>query len=145
MKKRKLNKRQKSWIKFIKTNEDWDFMYLLEVERKKIQEIRDCIKRNNRFESNDYCVSRMDLAIRLLDIIIEDSLDFTGYVNDRNIERFFSSAMVNYLRKSIEKGTDDVMGHSCDIRKWAYNDIRKQKAWKLYYKIREFHTRSWWD
>lgn len=122
-------KKLKKWSKIIREDCDWDYIYLLKIERQKIQNMKNYLA-EYRFPD---IISKMDLCLRILNIIIGEEIENPTYVNDRNIKRFFSNIDLEYLRNLKEKNP-----------LWYYNEIRNEKAWKLYYKLREQYTRSWW-
>ena len=66
----------------------------------------------------------MQLAVRLLDIARDEDLDFKGYVNTKNINRFIS----------IDKYDIDILP-----------TLRIEKAWYLYNKLRYYYMKEWWD
>ena len=66
----------------------------------------------------------MQLAVRLLDIARDEDLDFKGYVNTKNINRFIS----------IDKYDIDILP-----------TLRTEIAWYLYNKLRYYYMKEWWD
>lgn len=130
MKKRKLPKEIRRWIRFfIKTNayfnDDWAFMLYIEKEK-----LSQCIKFYTIYGchvNNDRIISRMQLAIRLLDIVIDDDVFFEGYINSKNIDRFFPKDALSIYEINI------------------LPSLRIQKAWYLYNKLRYYYMKEWWD
>lgn len=130
MKKRELPKEVKRWIKFfIKTNAyyNYDWAFMLYIEKEKLSQ---CIKFYTIYGchvNNDRIISRMQLAIRLLDIVIDDDVFFEGYINPKNIDRFFPKDALSIYEINI------------------LPSLRIQKAWYLYNKLRYYYMKEWWD
>ncbi len=150
-----------SYYNVLRKTYDFDYSSILEVEYHQIKRVRDCIKyyHNHLYANRD--IQKMNLALRLLEIIAEDgcseyvgkSIEFKEceekpglytiiddpnsyytlpvYVNTRNSNRFCSYKDEYY--------TNPQTGNM-----WK-DHLRVEKAWKLYYKLREQWTRSWWD
>ena len=144
------------WIPTLYKDREWDYSFMLEIEQKKLKNM---IKW---YEQNDYgnstsgpiTVKQMELAVRLLDIILEKenfwSIDYPEdyafvvdhtynplpktsfvidkYINTKNYKRFFS-----WLNDNAMKSPS-----------WKI-DLRIRKAWYLYNKLREQYMMNWWD
>ena len=144
------------WIPTLFKDREWDYSFMLEIEQKKLKNM---IKW---YEQHDYghlvsgpaTVRQMKLAVSLLDIILEKDnwwhidnafypeyynfvenkpLQSTGfvidkYVNTRNYKRFYPLLSDNAIKQSV----------------WII-DLRLQKAWLLYNKLRERYMMHWWD
>lgn len=129
MKKRKLPKEIRRWIRFFMksnaySNFDWAFMLYIEKEK-----LSQCIKfysDNGCHVNNDRIISRMKLAVRLLNIVIDDNVFFEGYINSRNIDRFLPK---------------DALSIGINI----LPTLRITKAWYLYNKLRYYYMKEWWD
>lgn len=106
-------KKLKKWSKIIREDCEWDYIYLLKIEYQKIQNMKNYLAE---YRSSDL-ISKIDLCLRILDIIIEEEIENPTYVNDRNIKGFFSNTDLEYLRNLKEKNP-----------LWYYNDIRNEKA-----------------
>lgn len=129
MKRRKLPKEIKRWIRFFMksnaySNFDWAFMLYIEKEK-----LSQCIKfysDNGCHVNNDRIISRMKLAVRLLNIVIDDNVFFEGYINSRNIDRFLPK---------------DALSIGINI----LPTLRITKAWYSYNKLRYYYMKEWWD
>lgn len=148
-----------SYYKVCRNIYDFDHTSILEVEKHQIMRVRDCIKKYNNHVNADRDIERMNTAIKLLDIILEDgcsesygklfdsiplengnyrlvSLPNSGwimpiYVNTRNHKRF--AQWDESLYKDKRAGD-------------LYRDhLRLQKAWNIYYDFRKNWTFTWWD
>lgn len=144
-----------SYFKVSRQIVDWDYSSILAVERHQIMRVRNSIAlyHNHVFAERD--IERMNLALRLLDIIEEGGcaeyhgekmrfnedntlwLDPKGYytmpmyVNTCNAKRF-SEIKSNYY-------TDTKNG---ELYK---SHLRAEKAWHIYHLLRLYFMRSWWD
>lgn len=128
MKKRKLPKEVKRWIRFfIKTNAyyNFDWAFMLDIEKEKLTQCIKFFTDNGYHINNSRIISKMKLAVRLLDIAIDEDLDFKGYINTRNMNRFISN-LYNYEPDLLPT-------------------LRTKKAWYLYNKLRYYYMKEWWD
>ena len=148
------------WIPTLFKDKEWDYSFMLEIEQKKLKNM---IKW---YEQHDYghsvsghrTVREMKLAVSLLDIILEKdnwwhidnafypeyyefivdkplpqtAFVIDKYVNTRNYKRF-------YPHYNDEGTIGSVLGSVRII------DLRLQKAWILYNKLRERYMMHWWD
>jgi hypothetical protein len=148
----------KRWFSYFKTLlgiYDFDWSSILFVERKQISRVRDRLMIYHLHEGYEFDVARMNLAIKLITIILEENpnckiiagnsyTDEKGfykpnytwgidkYVNTRNVNRFLSP-------HHASKVDDPKIGAIIK------DDLYVEKAWHLYYKLREMYTRRWWD
>lgn len=148
-----------SYYKVAMSIYDFDYSSILEVERHQIKRVRDSIAKYRSHVEWERDVQRMDLALKLLSIAMEeDSIakrvsghywtegpdenglytlksdakyEATKYVNIRNAYRFSKTPMKYY--------TDS------DVKGLSLNHLRIEKAWHLYHKLRTYCLRQWWD
>ena len=129
--------------------EAWDACFLLEIEKRKLTEIRDYIAKHKRHVDWELDVRDMNICLKLLDIILEKDqyyrswldncygsrphkqLPFSVYVNLRNYKRFIPCLDINKYNESL-------LAH-------LQSNIRKEKAMYLYNKIRAYKMLGWWD
>lgn len=145
------------WIPTLWNDRDWDYNFMLEIEQKKLKNMIHWYEKNNygHLDSGPKTVRQMKLAVSLLDIILEkdnwwhidypedyklfdenhkfqplpmSSFVIDKYVNTKNYKRFYP--LLN----------DDTIKSPT----WII-ELRKQKAWHLYYKLREQYMMHWWD
>lgn len=134
---------------------DWDYTSILAVERHQIERVRNSIAHYQHHLYAKRDIERMDLALRLLDIIEEDGCsEYHGedlrfnedntiwldqnayytipvYVNYHNANRFFKQEQYNY--EDSKRGA-------------LHRDhLRIEKAWHIYHRLRMYYLRSWWD
>lgn len=149
----------KRWISYRKilfNIYDFDYTSSLEVERFQLIRLKNDISKNRNHASWERDVRNINLAIKLLDIILEagraelvgSSFSFSEdgkllhndesfwtldvYVNTKNANRFMSKRALEML--------DD----HC-IKVIMKDELRLEKAWHLYHKLRVYTMREWWD
>lgn len=134
------------YIKLAYNDWDWDYYYMLILEKAKLEDMARYYATCNIAET-DWTVARdAKICIKLIDIISgEDSsynvkynqknfdVVITKYVNIKNIKRFDES---NYFSNAYKTNA---------IRYLIKDDLRIKKAWNLYCKIREYNMRDWWN
>ena len=112
----------------------FDYGYLLELEEKSLEYMRDYFLESKLAFGNERSAELISLAIKLLRIAAEkdSSIVFSYgkyyinvYVNTSNASRF-NHRFTNYGPFELES-------------------LRVEKAWKLYHRIREQYMRLWWD
>ena len=97
---------------------DWDYAYLIALEKKKLQRMHDCIKRENHLVNNEFVVREIAICIRLIDIFMENDAVYNTWL--------------------------DRLGNR-DLAIYATVSLRQQKALHLYHLIREYKLLGWWD
>lgn len=121
---RKLSKEKRKLIRAVIKGYDWDYEYLLALEKAKLENMRDYFATSKIAVGNEREAERIALCVRLLDIMIEEPI-YYGYVNCNNAFRFGVSA--------------DFSGE------FVRSTLRICKAEQLYYKLRANWTGYWWD
>ena len=138
-----MKKKQRSPIhaykRLLANDHDWDYAYLIALEKKKLQRMRECIKEEHHLANNEFVVRDIGICIRLIDIFMENDAvslaDLPVYVNVRNERRYFRSTPIK-----------DALSEN--RRDWSIHlkiSLRKQKALHLYHLIREYKLFDWWD
>ena len=149
---------------------DWDYAYLIALEKKKLQRMHDCIKRENHLVSNELVVREIAICIRLIDIFMENDavyntwldrsfsgklkfrkLDNGMYEQDQSEDRPISDYPVyvntrneqRFFRRTPIK--DALAQGNRDLAIYATVSLRQQKALHLYHLIREYKLLEWWD
>ena len=128
-----LHKRKmRMWLDFLGGNEDFDWKYLLQLLQFKIDRFADYWGRFALVENSEYYRKRMQLASRLLQIVLNrgnESGDYDKFpyrVNIRNKERF--------------KVYHNPYAHNpCNKQ-----DVRFNKAYCLFFKLLQKDLLSWW-
>lgn len=60
-----------SWCRLLEKDFDWDYVFLLEIERKKIMEMHEYFKKCIRLDKMPIVTRDLRLCINLLDIVLE--------------------------------------------------------------------------
>lgn len=143
-----------SYYKVVRRTYDFDWTSIYEVEKHQITQVRKAIAKYHSHLNYEYDLSRIDLALKMLNIILEEGSakmvsgeglifkennevdidcvwELPFYVNIRNAYRF-----VSIKRESFEDPSYQVL---------AKDTLRLQKAWELYHKIKMYYAKSWWD
>lgn len=149
----------KEWIPTLLKDRDWDYGFMLEMEKQKLYDVI------RWYEENDYghhvCgwhdYRTLKWAYNCLNILLNNdwwTIKYPNeeaeknwlhipadehmsyyvikpYINTRNMKRFLP----------YYKNDEDYTNPSPYMK----IDLREEKAWKLYHKIREQYMRGWWD
>lgn len=121
------------WLDFLGGNEDFDYHYLLRVLQFKLSRMVDYWRRFSHLANGDYIRAQMELAIRLIDIVLNDGNDCGDYdkfpyrVNLRNKHRF----SVRFYSPHYQHGEKQ--------------QVRFCKAYCLLFKLMKENLMHWWD
>lgn len=149
---------------------DWDYAYLIALEKKKLQRMHDCIKREGHLENNAIVVRDIAICIRLIDIFMEDDAVYNTRLHQSYSGEFKFRKLENNLyvlddtdRKPIADYPVyvNVRNERRFFRATPIKDanaegnrdkailstvsLRQQKALHLYHLIREYNLLTWWD
>lgn len=149
--------------------QDWDYIYLLALEKKKLQRMHDCIKRDSLLEHKDYVVRDIAICIRLIDIIMEEDAVFKSWLHqsfsgelkftkvgeslyemDNDEERPIADYPVyvnvrnerRFFRRTPIKDAQSEGDRTRAIL--SITTLRQEKALHLYHLIREYKLFEWW-
>lgn len=145
-----------NWVPTIYKDRDWDYCFALKLEQKKLEQIMKYYEKYGVHKSytmgeRDY--RSMKWAYNCLMIVLKEDwweinypsdfkwftfppkdhdqyYNIKAYVNLGNYKRF-----IPWLRQEAINNTPNL---------WRV-ELREEKAWKLYHKIREQYMRSWWE
>ena len=151
-------------------DQDWDYAYLIALEKKKLQRMHDCIKREGHLENNAIVVRDIAICIRLIDIFMEDDAVYNTWLHQSFSGKLkFRKQEINLyeLDDSDRKPIADFsvyvnVRNECrffratpikDAQREGDRDnailstvrLRQQKALHLYHLIREYNLLTWWD
>ena len=150
-------KRACKYFKIMWSNHPYDYGYLLELEREKLKDMYKYFSTSDIIEDEWVLARDCKLAIALLDIILGDDSSYDvyfaegakigegryvirKYVNDYNIDRFLHPDICKKYRiESTKKNKNN------NLPIIFRDELRVEKAWNLYCKLREYNLRSWWD
>lgn len=147
------------WWKIITTDQAGDQYFLYRLERHKLIQMRDYFNESDLvIVDYKHMVSRINLAISLLNIIMQEDKEYEQYMDNNfgNIDKktddtAYIPTHVNYSNISIYNPSTCFTNDFINERKKYKNlyvylmDIRREKAIKLYYQLRLFYTEQWWD
>lgn len=149
-----------SYYNVVRKCYDFDYSSILAVEYHQLKRVRDSIQyyHNHLYAERD--IQRMNTTLKLLEIIAEDGcsqyigkpLEFEK-LEDKNLytikqdpEGYYIMPVYVNIRNSARFCKYDMKHYSDPKCGNLWRDrLRLEKAWKLYYKMREQWTRSWWD
>lgn len=133
----------------------WDYCFMLEMERKKLKETMKW------YEENEYGSSingkkyyqTIKWAYDCLCILLDDDWWTIEYLEDENWlkiaseewdKRYHIKPYINIknYKRFMPWLTDKAIKKHPNLYKI---DLREEKAWRLYHKIREQYMRNWWD
>lgn len=136
-----IKQRIKEYRNLVRKIYDWDFCYILEVERLQLERTYKCLEKESiDYDNKQNNIRWMKIASKILDMYLKSdwwSIDFSvkphkykvPYVNVKNANRFF-------------KNWSEI--HP-DIKDYMKVDLYEQKLWNLYHKIRLYFMQSWWS
>jgi hypothetical protein len=143
-----------AYKRLLAKDHDWDYAFLIALEKKKLQRMHDCIKRESPMKHKDFVVRDIAICIRLIDIFMEEDaayttwlnqsfsgkveerqiVDYPVYVNTRNEKRFFRCTPIK---------DDQLSGNRTRVL-LTIPSLRQLKALHLYHLIREYKLLGWW-
>ena len=155
-----------AYKRLLAKDQDWDYLYLLALEKKKLERMHDCIKSESRLERKNSVVREIAICIRLLDIIMEKDTvqntwlkeSFSGkmrYIKVGDIYKLDTSeyrpiadfpVYVNVRNeRRFFRCTPIKDAQSKGKRAIGFiSRLRQEKALHLYHLIREYKLLKWW-
>ena len=129
---------------------DWDYAYMLEMEKAKLEYMAKYFT-ESRIAEHDWAVARdAKICIRLIDIIIGN--DSSYVMKDNEKKPFMEWDLVEIKKVNLKNAERFLSKERIDIYRdhprmkvYLKDDLRIEKAWNLYCKIREYNMRSWWN
>lgn len=134
------NSKNKEIVKLATKYQPWDYGFNIDIEKAMLKKMYLFFSSDKpRSVGSERVAKEINLALKLLDIILEkdDACAFNvkesyldseyylvKYINSRNFYRFIKYEPKNPL---------------------LLNELRKEKAWFLYNKLRLYRMLSWWD
>lgn len=166
LRKRSVSNRRKKiinrWLRFLKEDGDWDYGFMLKMERMKLEQMEDYFKKLDTFAGIEFVQRDLRLALRLMDIIQEkDDLKIevspmkivSFREDDRKLYRLDGDGKVLSYRKIYVnmRNASRFVCHSPEkfakterTRLIYQNCLRQTKAWFLYNKLRAYRMFIWW-
>ena len=124
--------KNKRLIKAANRFQPFDYGFVLSLEKEAISSMYEYFKTNKIAVGDERTEKQLRLALQLLDVILEEDFpqSLAVYVNTKNIARFVP-----------EHANIDCENRGLVIR----DNLRLEKAWRLYCRLREDFMRSWWN
>lgn len=160
-----------AYKKLLANDHDWDYAYLIALEKKKLQRMRDCIKQEHHLANNEFVVRDMGICIRLIDIFMDNDAVYNTW-----LDRSYSGTRLRFRKledgnyELVDEGRkpladlpvyvnvrnerryfrstpikDATADNKCEQSILLKISLRKQKALHLYHLIREYKLFDWWD
>lgn len=175
MGKHKKNNRVRAYKSLLEADRDWDYSFLLELERKKLKRMAIYFSQHGIAENNDKTIAEISLCVHLLDIILykESFRDKWSSAVDKcsemSTEKIANSNLysmkiehiamipdfplyVNIRNANRFLSIENIYHPPYDSKEedkfWKEHlkeEIRTAKAWHLYNMIREYKMFTWWD
>lgn len=132
----------------------WDWGYLLNLERCKIQEMMNYINKTRRFVGYQTVIRDMQICIKLIDIVLEEDIPYKSWLHQsygcsakdfESIEETKFPKYINIRNRHRFLHKDFLNGDHPNIFNSLLAEYRKIKALALYNKIRTYKLFSWWD
>ena len=121
--------RLRIWAMFMDENPDYDYHYFLNLLKFKLEWMIFYWENFGHLARAEQDISRMRIATRLLDIIMDENSDAPiPYVNMKNKHRF------RVYHKSQGMYNED-----------SEYEARFRKAYCLFFRFLEYHLLGWWD
>ena len=97
-----------SWCRLLEKDFDWDYTFLLEIERKKIIEMYEYFKKCTRSDKMPIVARDLQLCIGLLDIVLEKDnllLEFSGMKTIRRDDGMYEMVGICTLTLKTHQGS----------------------------------------
>jgi len=145
------------WAPVIWNNADWDYEYMLRIERYKLSRMLKSLSRDGVWADQTYSTRDIRICISLLDIILEEDKPhrtygetaFSGWkMTTRNgklviLERPENVAYPVHVNL---RNKDRFLPWSVDNETSPFKDmLRQEKAMRLYNLIRAYNMTEWFD
>lgn len=131
-------------------NGHWfDFGYLYNLELAKLKEMVENFEKHGISEDNDLYVRQMKLAIRLLQIVInEEGYHFEHNIDNNGSEKFTDLNKyvcdVNVNTKNASRFVKNEKEREFYVNRYPH-ELYLLKAKYLYHKLRNDFEQTWWD
>ena len=117
---------------------DWDYAYLVALEKKKLQRMHDYFKTSDITEDNKYTTRDLGICLKLIDIFMENDGVYSTW-----LERAYSGTRIRFQK--LDDGNYEMVEESRELSIHLGISLRQQKALHLYHMIREYKLFGWWD
>lgn len=151
-------KRLFKWSVIIWKSETFDFSYSITIFKKSLIELRDTLNKNNRFESTEYTVSKLNTIIKLIEI---------NYETDHYTDKYYSILYEKYGKEMFDLSFQKIENSSSYTIKSNYEFLedkdlvesinkdlsetlkkikeKEDKSKKLLWKMVDNYIEQFWD
>lgn len=151
-------KRLFKWSVIIWKSETFDFSYSITIFKKSLIELRDTLNKNNRFESTEYTVSKLNTIIKLIEI---------NYETDHYTDKYYSILYEKYGKEMFDLSFQKIENSSSYTIKSNYEFLedkdlvesinkdlsetlkkikeKEDKSKKLLWKMVDNYIEKFWD
>ena len=144
------------WAKFGWNDRDFDYVYLYNVMKFKIDNMERTFVKYGYHDNNDYTTSRMRLISRLLDKVSTEfyEMEYWDYIYDENhnkidkIDNYLEANKHNYRRSGKHFSTRGRNMKSFNVKEACAMDIghyKHKKAKRLLFQLLEHRIDWFWD
>lgn len=133
----------------------WDYSYLLCIEQRKLKEMSEYFKKSKLTVDWERQVKDCELCVKLLDIILENDKDYKAWLHanygGKNILELQIREQLPFHKYINVNNASRFMKHFHEAKSNPYIyeslkvELRRQKAFHLYHKIRLDRMQTWWD
>lgn len=156
-----------AYKRLLARDQDWDFAFLIALEKKKLQRMHDYFKYQGHPEVNRMAARDIAICIRLIDIFMEDDAAYNTWLHKSYSWEFkwrkLEDGMYELDDSNITPLADypvyvNVRNERRFFRTTPIKDaqqkgdkihlitrLRQDKALHLYHLIREYKLMTWWD
>ena len=159
-----------AYKRLLADDHDWDYAYLIALEKKKLQRMRDYIDYEGHYEGKELTVRELAICIRLIDIFMEDDAAYNTWLHQSFSGKLKFRKLENDLYELDDTDRKPIADYPIyvnvrnerrffrttpikDAQQKGDRDrailsivsLRQQKALHLYHLIREYKLLSWWD
>lgn len=133
----------------------WDYSYLLAIEQRKLREMANYFKKSKLTVGWERQVRECELCVKLLDIVTERDSDYKAWLNanygGKNILELQMREQIPFHKYINTRNAYRFMTHFHEAKSNPYIyeslkvELRRQKAFHLYHKIRLYYMQTWWE
>ncbi len=127
------------WKDAIANDSAIDWIYILDILRKRIEYNIGYHRYTDRFVNSKHYVSRMEQCCRLLELASDNDGIEGIYVNIQNASRYIGRIFSQYDFDKIGKDKDD------NLKVLRLSVLRRAKAYKILWKFLDHNLTYWWD
>lgn len=143
------NKKKWNLVKNSITDYPFDYCYIWNLEKCKLEEILYYFENNCHIENNNDIIKEIKLALVLLQIIIDDGYTLYSYESNMEIKDNDVIFVPNKYKCNIYVNTNNYYRFVNEKYKEFYekypHNLYVEKAKYLYYKLLNNKIRNWWD